>query len=78
MQRAGLLALLMGAALGLSACAYVTGKPISGINSSAPEAVKSAASGATGGGSNQFTHAQISPGSPAGANINLQPQPPPL
>lgn len=74
MARSGLLALLMGAALVLSGCAYwhPTGKAVSGINSSSPNAVQSAASGSTGGGENQFTHAQISPGSPAGANLNLQ------
>jgi hypothetical protein len=65
------LALLIGSVFALSAC----GPPASGITSSAPEAVKSAASGSTGGGANQFTPAQISPGSPAGANINLQAQP---
>ncbi len=51
--------------LTLTACGAVTGPPASGISSSAPDAVQSAASGATGGGANKFTPAQVSPGSPA-------------
>ena len=77
MKRAALLALLAGAAAGLSACGRPTGKPVSGINSSAPNAVSSAAGGTTGGGENAFTKQQLSPGTPAGQNLNLQPQPSP-
>lgn len=77
MKRTALLVLLTGTALGLSACGRPTGKPVSGINSSAPNAVSSAAGGTTGGGANAFTKEQISPGTPAGQNLNLQPQPPP-
>lgn len=69
MQRTSML-ILAGAALAVSGCAYwhPTGKPASGISSSAPDAVESAAGGHTGGGANQFTPAQVTPGTPAGAN----------
>ena len=62
---------VVGVAFGVSACANVTGKPASGVSSSAPNAVSSAASGTTGGGANAFTGPQVSPGSPAGANAGL-------
>ncbi len=77
MKQTTLLTLLTATALGLSACGQPTGKPVSGINSSAPNAVSSAAGGTTGGGENAFTKQQISPGTPAGQNLNLVPQPPP-
>jgi hypothetical protein len=70
MHRLALSGFVVAVGLGLSGCAYwhPTGKPASGISSSAPDAVQSAAGGATGGGANAFTKEQISPGSPAGAN----------
>ena len=71
MKNLGLLVLMAGAALGLSACNSMMGKPASGVSSSAPNAVSSAASGTTGGGANAFTGPQVSPGSPAGANSGL-------
>ena len=71
MNKSGLWMLAVGAAFGLSACAATTGKPASGVSSSAPNAVSSAASGTTGGGANAFTGPQVSPGSPAGANSGL-------
>ena len=63
--------LVVGAAFGLAACSHPTGKPASGVSSSAPNAVSSAASGTTGGGANAFTGPQVSPGSPAGANAGM-------
>ena len=66
MKKSGLAALLVAAALGLSACNGMMGKPASGVSSSAPNAVSSAASGTTGGGANAFTNQQVTPGSPAG------------
>ena len=71
MRKSGLLVLVVGAAFGLSACGHQTGKAASGINSSSPKAVSEAASGTTGGGANAFTKEQVSPGSPAGANMGL-------
>ena len=65
MRKVGLLVLAMGFGLGLTACGRPTGPPASGIASSAPEAVESAAGGATGGGANKFTPAQVTPGTPA-------------
>ena len=71
MKKSGLVTLLVTAAFGLSACGNMTGKPASGVSSSAPNAVSSAASGTTGGGANAFTGPQVSPGSPAGANAGM-------
>jgi hypothetical protein len=65
MLRIGVWVVLIGAGLGLAACGRATGPAASGISSSAPNAVESAASGETGGGANKFTPAQVTPGSPA-------------
>ena len=76
MRRAALLALLAGTAFGLAACGRPTGPAASGASSSSPSAVSEAAGGTTGGGANAFTKEQITPGTPAGQNLNLQqPQP---
>lgn len=68
MIRTAFIAAAIGTSFALAACGPVTGKPASGISSSAPDAVESAAGGNTGGGANKFTPAEVTPGTPAGAN----------
>ncbi len=54
MPRYLLFGAMLTTSLALGACAYQTGPPASGAESSAPQAVQQAHGGAPGGGSNVF------------------------
>ncbi len=76
MRRTTMIALAIASPLALAACHGQTGPASSGLGSSAPNAVSSAAGGDAGGGDNRFTREQVTPGTPAGANLGLRsPQP---
>lgn len=76
MRRTAMIALLIASPLALAGCNGRSGPAASGLSSSAPNAVSDAAGGTTGGGDNKFTKAQVTPGTPAGANLGLtSPQP---